>query len=129
RPIYGAPREPLARALTVPVVLHGRRHEPGILPRTRTVLAARRVLVPPRRHRGGARARPGRPRVLGERSPGGGAGASAGVGGARARSSGRRGGRARAELRRPGARGEALSGAPIRRSGRSAPISARNVSR
>ena len=38
---------PLDRALTVPVVLHGRRHEPGILPRTRTVLAARRVLVPP----------------------------------------------------------------------------------
>jgi len=37
----------LDRALTVPVVLHGRRHEPGILPRTRTVLAARRVLVPP----------------------------------------------------------------------------------
>src|SRR5699024_12353394 len=40
-------RTPLDRTLSVPVVLYGRRHEPGILPRTRTVLAARRVLVPP----------------------------------------------------------------------------------
>ncbi len=38
---------PLDRTLSVPVVLYGRRHEPGILPRARTVLAAQRVRVPP----------------------------------------------------------------------------------
>ncbi|ATG55802.1 beta-glucosidase [Brachybacterium ginsengisoli] len=33
--------------VSVPVVLYGRRHEPGLLPRARTVLAARRAEVPP----------------------------------------------------------------------------------
>jgi beta-glucosidase len=35
-----------AKAVSVPVVLYGRRHEAGILPRARTVLAAQRTEVP-----------------------------------------------------------------------------------
>ncbi|UVY84058.1 glycoside hydrolase family 3 C-terminal domain-containing protein [Brachybacterium sp. NBEC-018] len=35
-----------AGTVSVPVLLYGRRHEPGILPRTRTVLAAARAEVP-----------------------------------------------------------------------------------
>jgi beta-glucosidase len=33
--------------VSVPVLLYGRRHETGLLPRTRTVVAMRRVEVPP----------------------------------------------------------------------------------